>query len=356
MTALLLKSQLRFAIRHPVGMAASIIGVTVAVLAVVTVHLVGHSIRDDLDDFSIAGHTHVATGPTGDESSYFELRRRWRDADPVPQASTSTPANRPDWARSVVAMFPVIEGYVDIQGQARRIVGFDPVAAMGLGDGPPAASTPGTDYDRFMIDDAVMVSSAVARDIAADGGSIAGIGVVVLEAATDVILADLPTAQRLLGRENEIDALWLRVADARSRLLVWLDQLLPGIAASLPRYTDPAIDGFEVTAANRWNPSRRFADAILFNLGMLSLLCLLMAAFIAFQASASNAARRRTEHDRLLAIGASRSTLKWVSGVEGLAVGVIGALAGLALGVVVADELLQAAVGESTAANGAIAP
>lgn len=354
MTALLLKSQLRFAFRHPVGMAASIIGVTVAVLAVVTVHLVGHSIRDDLDDFSIAGHTHVATGPTGDQSSYFELRRRWRDADPVPQASTSTPANRPDWARSVVAMFPVIEGYVDIQGQARRIVGFDPVAAMGLGGGPPAASTPGTDYDRFMIDDAVMVSSATARDIAADGGSIADIPVVVLEAATDVILADLPTAQRLLGRENEIDAVWLRVADARSRLLVWLDQLLPGIAASLPRYTDPAIDGVEVMAANRWNPSRRFADAILFNLGMLSLLCLLMAAFIAFQASASNAARRRTEHDRLLAIGASRSTLKWVSGVEGLAVGVIGALAGLALGVVVADELLQAAVGEPTAANGAV--
>ena len=51
---------------------------TVAVLAIVTVHLVGHSIRDDLDDFSLAGHTHVATGASRDESSYFELRRRWR--------------------------------------------------------------------------------------------------------------------------------------------------------------------------------------------------------------------------------------------------------------------------------------
>ena len=344
MPVLLLKSQLRFALRHPVGMATSIVGVTVAVLAVVTVHLVGHSIRDDLDDFSIAGHTHVATGKARDESSYFELRRRWRDSDPG-----SAGATRPDWARSVVAMFPVIEGYVEIKGQPRRIVGFDPVAASGLGGGPLAASRPATDYGLFMADDAVLVSSATARDIAATGGSINGIPVVVLEAATDVILADLPTAQRLLGRENGIDAVWLRVADARSRLLGALDRLLPGIAASLPRYADPVIEGFDVTAANRWNPSRRFADAILFNLGMLSLLCLLMAAFIAFQASASNAARRRNEHERLLSIGASRSTLQWVSGVEGLAIGVIGSVSGLALGFVVADELLQAAVPEPTA-------
>ena len=348
MTVLLLRSQLRFAIRHPVGVAASIVGVTVAVLAVVTVHLVGHSIRDDLDDVSIAGHTHVAIPRTRRESSYFELRRRWRASGPVLQVPATPRATRPDWAGSVVAMFPVIEGYVEIQGQARRLVGFDPVAATDLGGGPATGSSPGTDYGPFMIDDAVMVSSATARDIAADGGIIAGIPVVVLEAATDVILADLPTAQRLLGREGEIDAVWLRVADTRSRLLDWLDQILPGIAASLPRYADPVIDGFEVTAANRWNPSRRFADAILFNLGMLSVLCLLMAAFIAFQASASNAARRRTEHDRLLAIGASRFALRCVSGVEGLAVGVIGALAGLALGVVVADELLQAAMPEPT--------
>ncbi|MCY4059912.1 MAG: FtsX-like permease family protein [Gammaproteobacteria bacterium] len=338
MTVLLLRSQLRFAIRHPVGMVASIVGVTVAVLAVVTVHLVGHSIRDDLDDFLIAGHTHVATGETRDESSYFELRQRWRDSG----------TTQPDWTRSVVAMFPVIEGHVEIQGQPRRLVGFDPVAAWGLGGGTLAASRPGTDYGAFMIDDAVMVSSATARDIAAVGGSINGTPVVVLEGATEVVLADLPTAQRLLGRDSEIDAVWLRVADARSRLFVWLDQLLPGIAASLPRYSDPVIEGFEVTAANRWNPSRRFADAILFNLGMLSVLCLLMAGFIAFQASASNAARRRTEHDRLLAIGASRSTLMWVSGVEGLAIGMTGALAGLALGFVVADGLLQAAAAQAT--------
>ena len=343
MTVLLLRSQLRFAIRHPVGMATSIVGVTVAVLSVVTVHLVGHSIRADLDDVSIAGHTHVATGTTVNESAYFELRRRWRGSGQH-EASPPPRATRPDWTRSVVAMFPVIEGYVVIQGQPRRIVGFDPMAAMGLGGAPLAASTPGTDTDRFMTDDAVMVSSATAHDIAGGGGTIAGIPVVVLEAATDVILADLPTAQRLLGRQNEIDAVWLRLANARSRMLDWLDRILPGIAAGLPRYADPVIDGFEVTAANRWNPSRRFADAILFNLGMLSLLCLLMAAFIAFQASASNAARRRTEHDRLLAIGASRSALRWVSGVEGLAIGVIGALAGLALGFVVADALLQTAM------------
>ena len=353
---LLLRSQLRFAIRHPAGTAASLVGVSVAVLAVVTVHLVGHSIRDNLDDFSIAGHTHVATSKARDESSYFELRRRWRGSATTAEASVTTRDRPGDWSRSVVAMFPVIEGYVEIQGRPRRIVGFDPVAASGFGSVPSDGPSPGPPYGRFITDDAVMVSPATALEIAADGGSVAGVPVVVLEAATQVILADLPTAQLLLGRDGEIDAVWLRVADARSRLLHWLDQLLPGIAASLPRYADPAIAGFEVTAANRWNPSRRFADAILFNLGMLSLLCLLMAAFIAFQASASNAARRRTERDRLLAIGAAPSTLRWVAGAEGLVIGAVGAVVGCALGFVVAEELLRAAIGAPTATTPNAAP
>ena len=354
---LLLKSQLRFALRHPVGPAASFLGVVLAVLAIVAVHLASQSIRANLDDPSIGGHTHVATREGLAEADYFELRRRWRSGvrpgipDPAPGVSDRA------WAGAVAAMFPVIEGHVAIDGRPRRVIGFDPVAAGGLGvvstsNDPASAAGLGTmqTLGRFLIDDMVVVSPEWAREIAAGGGAVADVPVVVLEAETQVVLADLPTAQRLLGRTGEIDAIWLRLEDRRTRLLAWLDQLLPGIAASLPRYTDPAIDGFAVTAASRWNPSRRFADAILFNLGMLSLLCVFMATFIAFQASASNAARRRTEHDRLLAIGVPRAMLRTLACAEGLVIGLLGAAVGLGLGSVVADAMLQAAQPEATAA------
>ena len=353
---LLLKSQLRFAARHPVGPAASFVGVILAVLAIVAVHLVSQSVRANLDDPSIGGHTHVATREALAETDYFDLRRRWRSA----ASGRAQAGNDGGWARSVVAMFPVIEGHVEIDGQPRRIIGFDPVAARGLGL-DPVAMPDGAEREpdnlgtlqrlaRFLTDDAVVVSRDTAQAIAVGGGAIGDVPVVVLEAAaTQVVLADLPTAQRLLGRDNQIDAVWLVVEDARSQMLAWLDQLLPGIAASLPRYADPRIEGYNVTAASRWNPSRRFADAILFNLGMLSVLCLAMATFIAFQASASNAARRRTEQSRLLAIGAPGGTLRAMACTEGFVIGIAGAIVGIGLGSYVADALLQAAMPETTA-------
>ncbi|MYD98956.1 MAG: FtsX-like permease family protein [Gammaproteobacteria bacterium] len=341
MIPLLVKSQARFAIRHPVGPTASFVGVVLAVLAIVTVHVVSQSIRAGLDDPTVGGHTHVVSAQTLDEADYFELRRRWRSGD--------------DPLRGIQAMFPVIEGFVSVRGQPRRIMGFDPLAVCvecDIKDGgsqrgwrPGGEGEPydGTKLTRYLVDDVVIVSPATAVDIAADGGTIAGTPVTLVESDTSIIMADLPTAQRLLGRQQQLDAIWIRTAGVRPSLLDWVDGLLPGIAASLPRYADPVIDGYTVTARSRWNPSRRFADAIVFNLGMLSLLCLLMAAFIAFQASVSNAARRRTEQERLLALGASRGALHLTACAEGLIIGVLGSVAGMALGMLLADTLLQSA-------------
>ena len=350
-----MKSQLRFAMRHPVGPCASLVGVILAVLAVVAVHLVSQSVRAGLDDPSIGGHTHVATRPALAESDYFELRRTWRVASAW---SAGREAGRSTGTvQAVQAMFPVIEGFVEIAGQPRRIIGFDPVAAaMGGSDGNQAGwlgvgAVRGEGFDRFLVDDVVVAASAIARDIAADGGVIGAVPVIVIEAPAEVIFADLPTAQKLLDRDTEIDAVWLRVAGVGTRIVDWLDRLLPGIVASLPRHADPVIEGYTVTAASRWNPSRHFADAIIFNLGMLSLLCVFMAAFIAFQASASNAARRRTEQARLLAIGVAPATLRSTACAEGLVLGGVGTAVGLGLGLAVADALLQSAATASTGAG-----
>ena len=325
MSALLLKSHVRFAWRHPVAPAAALAGVTLAVMAVVTVHLVGTSLRATLEaatDASLGGYTHVATRAGLAEMDYFALRQRWRLGE----------------LRGVEAVIPVLDDTVRIAGAPYRLVGFDPLAAPGVG----AATGSGGAYGEFLLQDVLFANAEAAAAIAATR-KIAALPVRVIEAPdSGVLLADLPTAQRLLRREGELDAIWMRVASARSAWLEMLDTVLPGVAAALPGYADPAIDGYEVTARRHWNPLSRFTDASIFNLGILALLSLLMAAFLVVQASYANAARRRLEQDRLLALGTSRLRLQVLAATEGCVVGGVGAMLGIAVGLGVADALMQA--------------
>ena len=340
----LVKSQLRFARRHPVGALASLIGVALAVMAVVTVHVVSQSIRGVLDGAPISaiGHSHVLTAPNLTEENYFELRARWRRGD----------------LADVQAMAPVIDDFIDFGDQPYRIVGFDPLAgaagyagaAAYAGAVAPAGATEArTGASAFLTDDVLIASPGIA-----DAIRLAGVPATVLAApragttgtvGPEVLVADLPTAQRLLDREGQLDAIWLRVATARSRLLVALDGLLPGITAALPRYADPTIDGYHIVAVRRWNPASRFADSLAFTLGALALLSMLMAALVAAQASFSNAARRRLEHERLMAIGVSRRFLNWLGIAEGLVLGMVATVVGIGLGIAISDWLLDTAFG-----------
>ena len=319
---LLAKSQGRHVIRHPIGALATLVGVTLAVFAVVVVHLVAQSLRADLRDAGRSGmfaHTHVATRTNLTEADYFDLRRRWRQGE-LP---------------SVAELLPIMDGHVMVNGRTRRLVGFDPLAALAN----PAVA--GLDVPRgFLTGDVVVAGPDDSQTIGASDGIVGGMSVTVQTVADlEVLLADLPTAQRLLKREAELDALWLRVANTRSRLLDWADELLPGIAAALPTIGDPVVPGYRVTAVERWNPARRFADAQAFNLGVLAFLSVLMATFLAVEASATNAARRRGELERLFAMGVGRAALRGTLVAEGFVVGVLGAGAGYALGVIGAGAI-----------------
>ena len=352
--ALLAKSQARDALRHPVAPLASLVGVALAVLALTAVHLLTVSIRAALGEANAGfAYTHVATKDGLLEADYFALRQRWRDGE----------------LATVESLLPVVEGYVHAHGEALRVLGFDPLAGdvfadFDVGGGLPWLAEQRGDAESafaFVLGDVVLADEAAATAIASAGGEVADIPLQVLAMAAQegaggaTLLADLPTAQRLLGREAQLDAIWIRASDIRSRLLDWLDRVLPGIAAALPRYADPVLDGFEVTARERWDPARRFADASTFNLSVLGALSLLMAAFLTVQASRSGAARRRMEHERLLAIGVSATKLRGVAAAEGLLVGSVGTAFGLALGVAVANALASAAGAPLPSLDGVVA-
>ena len=307
---------------------ASLVGVTLAVLAVVAVHLVSDAIRAGLADGGRAAaleHTHVATRPDMSEADYFKLRTRWRAGE----------------LEGIDALFPVIDDYVTVDGRPRRLLGFDPLAGLdALGGAPKMADANLSSARGFLLRDVVVATSRDVAAIRADAGRLAETRVEMVEAdGISVLLADLPTAQRVLGREGELDAVWLRVSGAESRLLEWADQLLPGIAAAMPDAGAPRIPGFRVTPVARWNPARRFADAIAFNLGMLALLSVLLAGFLAAQASRANAAQRQREQERLLAVGVSPTALRTLAGAQGLVVGALASGLGLGAGVAVADVI-----------------
>lgn len=324
MIRLLSLSQLRFLRRHPAGAVASLVGVALAVLAVVAVHLVSVALGRTLAELPGAalGHSHVLTKRALREQDYFDLRRRWRRGE----------------LSDVESLMPVLDGRATIGGERYRIIGFDPLAGVSTASGMSATSA-ATRTHRFLVADVVL---AAPDDVPALRR--AGIDAVPLaSAAADTLLADLPTASRLLGRGAELDAIWLRMASARSRLVEWLDAALPGIVAGLPRFADPRVEGFETTAARRWNPASRFADGIAFNLGALALLAVLMAALLAIQASLAYAARQRRSRERLLAMGTPRGALRLVGLAEGLAIGACGTAIGLGLGTLAADFLLGVA-------------
>ena len=324
---LLARSQRRYIVRHPVGAVATLLGVALAVLAVTAVHQVSASVRVALAAAGSATgwHTHVATKPDLSEADYFDLRRQWR-AGALP---------------GVDALYPIIDGYVRVGGEAKRLVGFDPLAGMrGVGDA--GAWEPAASARDFLLRDLLFAGPEDVRALRSAGDRVADIPVAV-RAVEDlgILLADLPTAQRLLRREGALDAVWLRVDNPRLRLLRWADGLLPGIAAALPEAGAPAIAGFRVTSVARWNPVRRFADASAFNLGMLALLCLLMAAFLAVQTHRANIARRALEQARLIAVGATPSQLRAVAVAEGLLVGGVGTALGFTAGLAVANALAE---------------
>ncbi|MCY3813677.1 MAG: FtsX-like permease family protein [Gammaproteobacteria bacterium] len=326
----LIKSHGRFLRRHPVGVLATLIGITLAVMAVATVHLVSQSIRSTFDTLpgGSFAHTHLLTAPSLSEQVYFRLRQRWRQGQ----------------FPTVAAMAPAIDDFMDLAGQPVRIIGFDPLAGLAPATTPQQPS--GRPDASFLTQDTALATAATAEAIRR-----AGLAVAVVEATSEapygdapaVLLADLPTAQRMLDRESEIDAVWLRVHGARAGFLDVLDAILPGITAALPRYADPVVDDYRVVATRRWNPASRFADAMAFSLGALAMLSLLMAALVAAQASYSHVARRRLEQERLVAIGVSRRALRGLGLSEGLVLGAVGTAAGLALGTAVGKQLLATA-------------
>ena len=332
-TSLLLRSQLRFLARNPVGTSVTLLGIALAVTSVVTVHLTGQNLAGAVRDTqAFAGYSHVATKPSLTEEGYFALRARWRNGE---------------WPE-LAGLLPMVEGTVRIGGELRRLVGIEPLADIGHSDRslgrptaePSAGATPAL-LERFLIEDVLATSDRVLQ-AAPEHGDIPQDTSLVALAEGDVLIADLPTAWRLLERPGQLDAIWLRTEDASRAsgwLMRWLEALLPGLSAALEPPPGPHIEGYVVTPAANWQGLGRYADAVVFNLGALGALALLVAGFLAAEMGIANVARRAREIQRLLALGVSRRLLAALQVGESVVVGAVAAGLGLVAGILLSAEL-----------------
>jgi putative ABC transport system permease protein len=209
---------------------------------------------------------------------------------------------------------PVVEGDLG----PVRIVGIDPLTApQGIG---PVAVTGGGDLGVFLSGPGQIFARAdtLGRLPATGAQSVASDDI-----APNTGITDIGTAQRLLGREGQIDRLLVAPNQPLNRLP--LAQIAPDLLEIAPQ------DGGDVA---------RLTDSFHLNLTAFGLLSFAVGLFIVHGAIGLAFEQRRAMLRTLRALGAPLGSLIALMVVELAALALIGGAVGVALGYIVAAALL----------------
>ncbi len=250
--------------------------------------------------------------------------------------------------RAVDVASPVLEIEAAVAGRrdTLKVVGLDPFRAAAL---QPAllGDMAGSIFDLFRTD-GILLSSSAARQLNLQSGD--SLAVIVGTAAKSLrvlgILSEATYPQALgimdiasaqwtfekIGYLNRID---LRLIPGTSvdGYRAQLERRLPaGTLAVAPRVErDRAVT---VTRAYR------------VNLNMLALVALWTGAFLVFSTQSLSVLRRRSSLALLRALGATRGEVQWALVGEGAALGLVGSLLGVVLGILFAAAVLRVLAGD----------
>jgi len=334
LSPLLLRTSLRYLLRHPWQIGLCILGVALGVAVVVAIDLANASARRafTLSTESVAGRaTHqIIGGPSGlDEGLYAALR-----VDLGLRQSA-----------------PVVDGYVQapaLADQTLQLLGVDPFAEQ------PFRSYLGEPRDT--LDLAALVVQPATALLTAATAQRAGLGlgdalelrigsrtlavqIVGLLQPTDdlsqraldgLVITDIATAQELLaqvGRLSRIDLI-LPEGPAAEPLIQELTPLLPP-GATLVR------------AEARSNALDQMTRAFELNLTALSLLALMVGMFLIYNTVTFSVVQRRALLGTLRCVGVTRGQVAALVLAEAAVISLIGSLVGLALGVLLGRGLVN---------------
>ena len=329
---LLQRSSLRYLTRHPWLMGLSVLGVAIGVAVVVSIDLANTSAERafQLSAETVTGkatHQIVGAGTSVDSDVYRRLRT---EAGVRPSA-------------------PVVEGYASLRRGERtfQVIGIDPFADAAfrpyLGTGPAGDLDLGT----FMTQDAALMSAPTAEALGLAPGDTLRVRVEGTEqpvllaglirpddertrrAVANLLVVDVSTAQGLFDLRGALSRIDLIVPpDAPDAALSRIRALLPE-SARLQR------------SETRTQTVEQMTRAFELNLTALSLLALVVGAFLIYNTMTFSIVQRRGLIGRLRAIGVTQRQIFGLVLGEAALLGVVGTGLGLLLGVVLATGLVQ---------------
>ena len=143
----------------------------------------------------------------------------------------------------------------------------------------------------------------------------------------DLVIADIPTVQSLLSRPGEINRVEVVLSKPELRQdSVYLDEIEHRLTRELPE--NITVSPTQNRAADR----AAMTAAFRLNLTILSLIAILVGAYLILQALDAAVVRKRTEIATLISLGVSRQILFFTSLVESIIIGLIGSVAGIGVG------------------------
>ena len=326
---LLRRALLRELSRGKWSLLAALVGLSVAVASVTAVHLLNARVALNLEQLQPLGlSAHIARREDGGAiaiSDYAALVEKL--------ARGGIP--------SVSALVPLIDGTLE---DGWRILGMDWVAMRNARQTGPSLATGGeVEFGALLTRLSVLVpeSSDLGDELRLAGRSVRILG---KHSTGDerLLVSDIATASELL-QQDAISALALVEAPATFSLVDILDHLFVGLGAvrRSSMRQDTLGAGYIISSPDQDLPVRRFVTAIMFNLGVLSVLCLLVAGFIAFQSAAGTAQRRAPLMGRLASMGAHPTRLRRLVYGESAAIGLIACAIGLPLGMATSNLAIQ---------------
>jgi putative ABC transport system permease protein len=340
----------RHLLRHPAQLALALVGLALGVATIVAVDIAvassGRAFELSMEAVNGAATHEITAGPGGiDERVYVELTRK----------------------AGVIALAPVVDGYVDVDDQTMQLIGVDPlvdpavrgsVTSLGNiragdsrvrtsdGSSPSApAGSRGLSTAVLWFTEpgaAVMSASTASRlGLANDqkfsvfvGGrehtaTLLGRVEGTMSGYETLLLTDISQAQEWLGLIGRLSRIDVRVPPGAAG-----ERALERLRSSLPRGVNLQ------PAQRRTRQSLDMTAAFTTNLQAMSLLALLVGVFLIFSAISFAVVQRRRVIGVLRALGATRGRVLAMILAEATVLGVVGAALGLGLGIGIGRELV----------------
>ena len=327
MTPTLWRASARHLLRHPAQLFLTVLGLALGVATVTAIDLAARSAERalQLSVETVNGRaTHqILGGPGGlDEALYARLRTQ----------------------RLGVELAPVVDGYAEVSGRSVLVLGIDVLADSRVRE---FSALPGgtsiASLRRWMIEPGMTLAAratVAALGLSADAPfrlGIAGIEHSARLFATlddqpgldSVLIVDIATAQEWFGAVGRLSRIDVRALEGEpgARQLRALNALL-------------SPDVRLTTSSQRSGELTGLTAAFTTNLHALSLLALLVSAFLIVNSASFAIVQRRELISTLRALGVTRTEVLTVVVLETAALGLLGALLGAAAGIELARALL----------------